>query len=300
MSRVLVVGSIALDTIETPMGRRENILGGSATHFSLSARHFAPVRLVGVVGEDFPAEFSVKFGEAGVDMEGLEVEVGQTFRWSGKYVGTMDSAQTLDVKLNVFGHFRPTIPPRFRDSEYALLGTAAPQTQRSVLEQLTKPAFVMLDTIDFWIGRERQTLLDLLPDVHALCINHDEALLLAQQDNLPRAVRFLLSHGLRSLIVKRANHGASLFTRDVLFSIPAYPTEEVVDPTGAGDAFAGGVLGSLAKHGAHRDGDLKRALVYGSVMGSFAVEGFGTEGLEKATPEMIEQRAQSLLRMIRI
>ena len=293
MSRVLVVGSVALDTIETPAATMESILGGAATHFSLSARHFAPVRLVGIVGKDFPDAHVQKLRNAGIDLAGLQIEDGETFRWHGRYQGAMDSAETLKVDLNVFGQYRPDVPAEFRDSPFAHLGTADPQTQLKVLEQLSKPEFVMLDTIEFWIQKDRKGLLDLLPRVDALCVNYEEALLLGEKSNLPSAMQVLRSRGLRNLIVKRAEHGATLSTDDTLFSVPSYPTSTVTDPTGAGDAFAGGVLGHIA-----RAGNLREALLYGSVMGSFAVEGFGTGGLDGATPEKIEERIKALRAMI--
>lgn len=296
-SPVLVVGSVALDTVETPFGRRDAILGGAATHFSLSAHHFVPVRLVGVVGRDFPADFTEKFRARGIDIEGLQVQDGRTFRWHGRYEGTMDCAETVGIELNVFGAFRPAVPPRFRDSRFVHLGTADPEAQAHVLGQIAAPEFVMLDTIEFWIRQKREPIFRLLPRVHALCVNHEEALLLSEETNLARAVRRLTAAGLRTLIVKRAEHGATVMTREFQFSVPAFPTEDVVDPTGAGDAFAGGVLGFLAANGAGAD-QIRRALVYGSVMGSFAVEGFGTEGLDRARREDIEKRAASLLRMM--
>ena len=297
MSEVLVVGSVALDTVETPSGRRDGILGGSATHFSLSARHFAPVRLVGVVGRDFPPEHVEKLRRFGIDIEGLEVKEGRTFRWHGRYAGAMDTAETVGVELNVFGGFRPTVPERFRGSSVVHLGTAHPGTQAFVLDQLVDPSFVLLDTIELWIEKEREALTRLLPRVHALCINHEEALMLSGRANLARAMRDLASRGLRHLIVKRAEHGATLMSGGRIFAVPSFPTERVVDPTGAGDAFAGGVAGYLAGRGA-RPEFLRRALVYGSAMGSLAVEGFGTEGLEAATGDAIEERVEALIGMM--
>ncbi|MHC4605606.1 MAG: PfkB family carbohydrate kinase [Planctomycetota bacterium] len=297
MSDVLVVGSVALDTIETPNEKREDVLGGSATHFSLSARHFAPVRLVGVVGKDFPQEHVEKLRRYGIDIGGLEIKEGETFRWHGRYEGAMNSAETVDVRLNVFGEFRPTVPEQFRGSKVVHLGTAHPETQAHLLGQLRDPSFVVLDTIELWIDNERKGLMELLPRVHAFCINHEEALMLSGKTNLARAMRELGSKGLRNLIVKRAEHGSTLMAGGALFAVPSFPTEQVVDPTGAGDAFAGGVVGYLAGRGAGPE-HLKRALVHGSVMGSFAVEGFGTEGLEAVTREAVEKRVAALTGMM--
>ena len=296
---VLVVGSIALDTVETPAGKRANILGGSATHFSISARHFAKVRLVGVVGKDFPEEHLRLFQNLNIDTTGLHTADGLTFRWHGRYEGTMSSAHTISVDLNVFGDFRPDLPVSYRDSKYVLLGNASPHAQRRVLEQLEGPEFVLLDTMNFWIETENKAIKKMLPLVHGLCINHEEAMLLADKPSVARAIRTLLEWGVQVLVIKKAEHGALLATRDFIFQVPAYLTEHVLDPTGAGDSFAGGFLGSLARAGITPKG-LRRALVYGSVMGSLAVESFGTERLAKATSTDIEDRYKGLLSMIAI
>ncbi|MBI2933508.1 MAG: sugar kinase [Planctomycetes bacterium] len=297
MNPVLVVGSVAFDTLETPCGRRDDILGGSATHFAFAARHFGKVRLVAVVGRDFPKEQVDLFERLGIDTTGLERSEGLTFRWHGKYEGTMSIAHTVSVQLNVLGDFQPKIPSAYRDTRHVLLGKASPTTQRTVLDQLARPEFVMMDTMDIWIRNQRKEVWDLLPRVQALCVNYEEALMLAQEDNVVRAGRKLLDAGVRMVIVKRAEHGATLFTSRFLFSIPAYPTETVVDPTGAGDAFAGGMLGSIARNGI-ADGSLKRSLVYGSVMGSLAVEAFGTQRLHEATADEVERRYRALQDMI--
>ena len=294
---VLVVGSIALDTVETPHGKRANILGGSATHFSISARHFAKVRLVGVVGQDFPEEHLRLFQNLDIDVGGLHTADGMTFRWHGRYEGSMSSAHTISVDLNVFGDFKPDIPVSYRDSKFVLLGNASPHAQRKVLEQLADPQFVLLDTMNFWIETENKAVRKLLPLVHALCINHEEAMMLADKTSVARAIRQLHEWGVQVLVIKKAEHGAMLATRDFLFNVPAFMTENVVDPTGAGDSFAGGLLGYLAKAGVTPK-SLKKALVYGSVMGSLAVESFGTERLTKATNRDIEARYKALLGMI--
>jgi sugar/nucleoside kinase (ribokinase family) len=299
MTSVLVVGSIALDTIETPHGKTAEILGGSATHFSLSASRFAPTRVVGVVGKDFPKEHVEMLRSREIDTAGLEVADGLTFRWHGRFQGDMSRAETLSVALNVFATFQPKVPASFASTPYVLLGNSSPTVQRSVLEQLRDPKFVMLDTMNFWIDSERKALEALLPSVHALCVNHEEAQQLAGIPNVAGAIRKLLGMGVRTVIVKRGEHGATLATRDFQFSIPAYPTEKVVDPTGAGDSFAGGIVGYLARS----QGDatsLRKALIYGVVMGSFAVEEFGTRRMQKVTREEVESRANTLLDMIRV
>lgn len=299
MTNVLVVGSVALDTLETPHGRADNTLGGSATHFALSASRFAPVRLVGVVGKDFPKEHLDLLKAQKIDLAGLEIAEGKTFRWHGRFVGDMSRAETLSVELNVLATFKPKVPPAFASTPFVLLGNAAPEVQRTVLDQLEAPKFVMLDTMNLWIGTERPALLKLLPRVHAVCINFEEALQLADTTSGARAIRKILDLGAKTLILKRGEHGATLATRDGQFSVPSFPTDRVIDPTGAGDSFAGGTLGYLAQAG--RDpAALRRAVVYGSVMGSFAVEEFGTARIQTVTREEIESRARSILEMLRV
>jgi sugar/nucleoside kinase (ribokinase family) len=299
MTSVLVVGSVALDTLETPHGEVRDVLGGSAVHFSLAASRFAPVRLVGVVGRDFPIAYVEMLQGRGIDTSGLERADGETFRWHGRFEGDMSRAQTLSVHLNVLATFRPQVPPAFRETPYVLLGNSSPEVQRSVLDQLSGRSFVMLDTMNLWIGSERKALVEMLPRVQALCVNHEEAQELAGRPNVAQAIRRLLELGVRALVVKRGEHGATLASREFQFSVPAFPTERVVDPTGAGDSFAGGMMGYLAQNGGG-EGALRRALVYGAVMGSFTVEEFGTQRLEKVTREEVEARARQLLEMIRV
>jgi sugar/nucleoside kinase (ribokinase family) len=299
MSSVLVVGSVALDTLETPFGKSEDCLGGSATHFSLAASRFAPVKLVAVVGKDFPGRHVEMLRGRGIDTGGLETADGLTFRWHGRFQGDMSRAETVSVALNVLATFQPKVPAAFASTPYVLLGNSSPEVQKATLEQLKNPAFVMLDTMNLWIDNARTALLGLLPRVNALCVNHEEAQQLAGAKNTASAIRALLDLGTRIVIVKRGEHGSTLATRDFQFSIPAYPTEKFVDPTGAGDSFAGGILGYLARSGGDAT-SLRKALVYGSVMGSFTVEEFGTGRLQRVTPEEVETRAQALLEMIRV
>lgn len=299
MTNVLVVGSVALDTLETPHGRADNALGGSATHFALSASRFAPVRLVGVVGKDFPREHIEMLQGQKIDVTGLEIADGKTFRWHGKFVGDMSRAETVSVELNVLATFQPKVPAPFASTPFVLLGNASPDVQNSVLEQLKGPKFVMLDTMNLWISTQRAALLRLLPRVDAVCINFEEALQLAETASGAVAVRRILDLGAKTLIMKRGEHGATLATRDGQFSVPSFPTDRVVDPTGAGDSFAGGTLGYLAQAGAEKNA-LRRAIVYGSVMGSFAVEEFGTKRIQSVTREEIEQRARSIMDMLSV
>jgi sugar/nucleoside kinase (ribokinase family) len=299
MSNVLVVGSVALDTLETPHGRADNALGGSATHFALAASRFAPVRLVGVVGRDFPTEHLEMLKAQKIDLSGLQIVDGKTFRWHGRFVGDMSRAETVSVELNVLASFRPQVPPAFASTPYVLLGNASPEVQLAVLDQLKSPKFIMLDTMNLWISTQRAALLKLLPRVDAVCINFEEALQLAETTSGAQAVRRILELGARALIMKRGEHGATLATREGQFTSPSFPTVRVVDPTGAGDSFAGGTLGYLAQAGAEKNA-LRRAIIYGSVMGSFAVEEFGTKRIQSVTREEIELRARSILEMLSV
>ena len=299
MTNVLVVGSVALDTLETPHGRADNALGGSATHFALAASRFAPVRLVGVVGRDFPSEHLEMLKAQKIDLSGLQIADGKTFRWHGRFVGDMSRAETVSVELNVLATFQPKVPAAFVSTPYVLLGNASPDVQIAVLDQLQSPKFVMLDTMNLWIGTQRATLLKLLPRVDAVCINFEEALQLAETTSGATAVRRILDSGAKILIMKRGEHGATLATREGQFTSPSFPTDRVVDPTGAGDSFAGGMLGYLAQAGAEKNA-LRRAVIYGSVMGSFAVEEFGTKRIQSVTREEIDTRARSILDMLSV
>jgi sugar/nucleoside kinase (ribokinase family) len=293
----VVIGSVAIDTIETPHGRRDEVLGGSAVHFAMSARHFGRVGVVGVVGEDFPPGHLELLTAHGIDTRGIHRAPGRTFRWHGRYAADMNSRATVSVELGVFAAFEPRVPPAFGSARCVLLGNAHPRSQRALLDRVD--AFTMLDTMDLWIDRERAALLALLPRVQVLCVNAEEALMLTQEHNLARAVPALLRMGPRAAVVKKAEHGAILATPDRTLALPAFPTPTVVDPTGAGDAFAGGFLGAVAAADA-APAALRRALAYGTVMGSFAVEGFGVEGLTAATKDGIEQRVQALVEMTRL
>ncbi len=299
MSNVLVVGSVALDTLETPHGRADDALGGSATHFALSASRFAPVRLVGVVGKDFPPEHLEMLKAQKIDLSGLEQAEGKTFRWHGRFEGDMSRATTVSVDLGVFLTFQPKVPTVHASTPYVLLGNIAPQTQGAVLSQLKNPKFVLLDTMNLWIGTQRPALVELLPKVSAVCINFEEALQLADTTSGAKAVRKILDLGVKTLIMKRGEHGATLATRDGQFSVPSFPTDRVVDPTGAGDSFAGGMLGYLAQAGDQKDA-LRKAMIYGSVMGSFAVEEFGTKRIQSVTREEVETRAKAIMDMLRV
>ena len=263
---LLVVGSVALDTVETPFGRAEDVLGGSATFFTAAASYFTPVQVVGVVGEDFPSAGLDFLNACGADLEGLERVSGESFRWSGVYSYDLNSRETLDTRLGVFADFKPRIPAAFRAAEWVFLGNIDPALQLEVLDQIERPKLVACDTMNFWIEGKRDTLLELLGRVDLLLVNDSEARELSGDHNLARAARWIQERGPRYVIVKKGEHGAILFTPTTTFFAPGYPLEEVFDPTGAGDAFAGGLIGSLARHGSIDDADLCRAVVYGSAM----------------------------------
>jgi sugar/nucleoside kinase (ribokinase family) len=296
---LLVVGSLAFDDVETPAGKREAILGGSATYFSLAASVFTPVRLVGPVGEDFPLEVTAPWKARGIDASGLEVvKGGKTFRWSGKYEGDMNSAETLRVELNVLGTFRPKVPASFRDSAFLFLANTHPATQKSVLSQVERPRFVLADTMNLWIEKERPALLDLLRAVDGLLLNDEEARMLAGTRNLIAAGNSILGLGPKFVIVKKGEHGSFLFSRDRFYALPAYPAERVVDPTGAGDTFAGGLMGSVARGGEVGVDALKRGMVHGTVTASFTVEKFGTESIAALDAAAAEARYREFLRFV--
>jgi sugar/nucleoside kinase (ribokinase family) len=276
---VLVVGSVALDSIETPFGKAEEVVGGSGTFFAASASHFTKVQLVGVVGGDYPVEKLASLRARGVDLAGLESTDGESFRWRGRYRHDLNAAETLETRLGVFSHFRPKIPESFRRSPYVFLANIDPRLQIDVLRQVEKPKLVACDTMNFWIESRRSDLLALLRQVDVLLVNEGEARQLTEQTNLTRAARWILDRGPRHVVIKKGEHGAFMFTRETVFFAPAYPLEDVFDPTGAGDSFAGGFMGYLARTGVLDEAHFRRAVVYGSAMGSFAVERFSIDRL---------------------
>jgi sugar/nucleoside kinase (ribokinase family) len=286
---LLVVGSIALDSVETPFGCREEVLGGSATYFSTAASFFGPVRLVAVVGEDF-ADEHVRFLEGrGIDIAGLERAPGRTFRWKGRYEFDLNQAHTLDTQLNVFAAFQPRLPEPYRGSEFVFLGNIDPDLQRAVLDQVRAPRFVACDTMNFWIASKRDSLLETLKRVDMLFVNDAEVRQLAGESNVVLAARKVLAMGPRAVVVKRGEHGALFFSGDEVFAASAYPLPAVFDPTGAGDSFAGGFMGYLARRGIERDA-LRRAIVVGGVLASFVVEEFSLDRLRRLTAAEIHAR----------
>jgi len=291
---LLVVGSVAFDSIETPYGRAEGVLGGSATFFSVAASWFDRVNLVAVVGEDFGKEHLDVFTRRSIDTAGLERASGKTFRWQGEYAGDMNEARTLDTQLNVFQHFAPKIPEKFLGSEYVFLGNIDPVLQLHVRRQLTGARLVACDSMNFWIKGKAEDLKKTLAVVDALVVNDGEARMLTGERNLKRAADSIRRLGPRMVVIKRGEHGATLFADNSTFTVPAYPLEVVRDPTGAGDTFAGGFLGHLARTGDLSEGNLRRALVYGSVMASFAVEEFGVDRMLRLGAAEIEERFREI------
>jgi len=288
--KIVVVGSVAFDNVETPFGKVENVIGGSATFFSLAASFFAPVSVVAVVGRDFPEAELDFLRSRGVDTEGIEKADGRTFRWTGRYHEDMNLRDTLDLQLNVFAAFQPKVPPSYRDAEICFLSTIHPGLQKSVLGQLDGPRLVGADTMSHWIEQTRPELEALLGGVEVLTVNDEEARLLSGERNVVAAARRILGLGPKSLLVKRGEYGVLHFSSDSIFAVPAFPLEQVFDPTGAGDTFAGGFIGHLAKTGDFSTANVRRAIVYGSVMASFVVEDFSWNRLRAISDEDVERR----------
>ncbi|HEY2774423.1 MAG TPA: PfkB family carbohydrate kinase [Candidatus Binatia bacterium] len=292
---VCVVGSVAIDHVETPGGSAAGVLGGACSYFSVAASFFAPVNLVGVVGGDFPEAERRFLVECGINLDGLEMTAGETFRWHGRYHENMNVRDTLDLKLNVFESFQPKLPESYRGSEFVFLANIQPSLQSDVLGQLEAPEYVGADTMDHWIHAAPAELRELLARVDLLSINDSEAMLLAGENNVVRAARKILAMGPRHLIVKRGEYGALQFSDKEIFAVPAFPLENVVDPTGAGDTFAGGLFGSLAADGEVTSRTLRRAIVYGTVVASFTVEDFGLGRLKGLAREDIDKRFRQFM-----
>jgi sugar/nucleoside kinase (ribokinase family) len=291
---LLVVGSVALDAIETPFGSVTDTLGGSANFFSASASLFCGVQVVGVVGSDYPVTELKFLAERGVDLSGVEQVEGESFRWSGVYSYDLNSRETRETRLGVFANFKPRIPDAFRAAQWVFLGNIDPDLQHEVLDQVKAPKLVACDTMNYWIsGRQRNSLLSLLKRVDVLLVNDTEARELSGDHNLLRAARWIQARGPRMVVIKKGEHGAILYAEKFAFFAPGYPLEEVFDPTGAGDAFAGGFMGYLARTGSLDPANLRRAMVYGSTLGSYAVEKFGLDRLRDLTIDEIQERVAS-------
>lgn len=288
---LLVTGSIGIDTIEAPTGNRPDVIGGSAVYFSFAASFFTRVRLVGAVGEDCPPNLLRVFDGRNVDTAGLEIRKGsRTFRWHGSYVKDLNEAVTVKVDLNVLAERAPTIPPAFRDSAHVFLANTHPVLQQEMLASLSSPQLVVADTMNLWINNERDELCKLLKKIHGLVLNDGEARMLTGQKNLVTAARDVLKLGPKFVVIKKGEHGSLLCSGDDLFVLPAYPTEQVFDPTGAGDSFAGGMMGYLATQPSLSSADLRRALAYGTVVATFTIADFSLAGLQSTTRQQIDQR----------
>jgi cytidine kinase len=291
---LLVVGSVALDSVETPHGVVENALGGSATFFSYAASFFTPVRLVGVVGEDFPEAHRAMLEARKIDTSGLSVEKGgKTFHWKGRYQGDMNTAETLEVHLNVLGTFNPDLSPQFAETPFVFLANGSPSMQRKVLSQAKQRRLVVADTMNFWIETQRDELYALLREVDGLVLNDGEARMLTEEINLVRAGRKVLDLGPRFVIIKKGEHGSMFLSRDETFVMPAFPVADVVDPTGAGDSFAGGFMGHLAATGASDMASLKKAMAYGTVIASINVEDFSLRRFQRTERAEIDRRLET-------
>jgi sugar/nucleoside kinase (ribokinase family) len=298
----LTIGSVAIDNLETPFEKRHNVLGGAATFISITASYFVDKpMLVGAVGEDFGEENLKVLKEKNIDLSGLQVvKGGKTFRWHGRYHYDMNNRDTLDTQLNVLGDFNPSLPASFKKAKYVCLGNLDPVIQRNVLLQINQPKLTVCDTMNYWIENKLPELKETLKYVDVLIINDSEARLLSQSPNLVKAARIIRAMGPKILVIKKGEHGALLFTENSVFSAPAYPLETIVDPTGAGDTFAGGFTAYLAKVNTVNDATLRKAVLYGSAMASFCVEKFGTEGLLNLSLLEIDDRYRSFLELSRI
>ncbi len=288
---LLVVGSVALDNVKSRAGYREEVLGGSATFFSIAASHYAPVRMVGIVGSDFPDRAVNILKERGVDLRGLEKVPGKTFRWSGEYADDFSTRTTLDLQLNVFEHFQPKLPADYRNSEYLFLGNIHPRLQMQVLKQFEKrPQLVAMDTIDCWITDCWEELGEVMKQADILFINDEELLMISGETEVYKAIPKVLDLGPRIVVLKKGAHGAMLMSRDASFSLPAFPVKDVIDPTGAGDSFGGGFMGWLARTGDLSLENMQRAMVAGTLTASFTVENFSVDGLLLLTKDKLIER----------
>ena len=287
---LVVVGSVALDSVKTPFGEAREVLGGSAAFFATAASYFTPVRVIAVVGDDFPERHLTFLRQRGIDLAGLERRPGRTFRWRGEYSYQLNEAKTLETQLNVFETFRPQVPASYRAPDMLFLANIDPELQRGILDQVKRPRLVACDTMNFWIDGKRDALIRLLKEVDVLVINDGEARALGQSSSLVAVARTILGAGPKTLIIKRGEYGVLMFTDDRVFAVPAYPLEAVKDPTGAGDCFAGGFMGYLARTGNLSHDAMRCAVVYGSVMASFAVEAFSLDALRELSYKDIEAR----------
>ena len=296
---LLVVGSVAFDCIETPTDKRDDVLGGSAVFFSYAASFFSPVRMIGAVGEDWPEEHTTLLERKGIDTSGLQIiPGGKTFRWRGRYLPNMNDRETIEVHLNVLDEFQPKLGPTHQDCRFLFLGNASPAVQLDVLKQAKNAELTVADTMDLWINIQRDELNELLTKIDGLVLNDAEAKLLAEDENLVRAGHAIRAMGPKFVVIKKGEHGAMFFSEHEMYVMPAFPTEKVLDPTGAGDSFAGGMMGHLASLGRFDPQALKEALAYGTVTASFTVEDFSLGRLEKLDRSLVDQRFKEYRQML--
>jgi sugar/nucleoside kinase (ribokinase family) len=294
---VLIVGSVAFDSVKTPLGEVDNVLGGAAVYSATAAAFFSPVQLVGVVGQDFPSEHLDFLRSRGVDLTGLQVQPGETFRWKGFYDFDVNQAHSLETHLNVFENFRPALPDSYRDAQYVFLANIDPELQLEVLDQVRAPRLTLCDTMNFWIQGKRDALLEVLRRVDVAFMNDAEVRELCGTFSLVKAARQVMSYGPKTVIVKKGEHGAVMFTEGSHFSAPSYPLEEVKDPTGAGDTFEGGFIGYLAHADQMTEVNMRKAVIYGSVLASFNVEDFSLNRMRRLTKEEIQERYREFRRI---
>ena len=296
---LLVVGSVAFDCVETPTDKRDDVLGGSAVFFSYAASFFSPVRMIGAVGEDWPTEHTAMLEKKGIDTSGIQIiPGGKTFRWRGRYLPNMNDRETIEVQLNVLDEFQPKLGASHQDCRFLFLGNASPAVQLNVLEQAKNAELTVADTMDLWINIQRDELGELLKKIDGLVLNDAEAKLLAEDENLVRAGHAIRAMGPKFVVIKKGEHGAMFFSEHEMYVMPAFPTEKVLDPTGAGDSFAGGMMGHLAALGRFDPQALKEALAYGTVTASFTVEDFSLDQLEKLDRSMVDQRFKDYRQML--
>ncbi|MEA3305525.1 MAG: PfkB family carbohydrate kinase [Candidatus Omnitrophota bacterium] len=296
---ILAVGSVALDSIETPFGKTEGVLGGSAVYFSISASFFAPVNLVAVVGDDFPEKHTALLQKHRIDIKGLEIAKGQTFKWKGKYGYDLNNPKTIYTHLNVFKHFSPRIPAEYRRSDVVFLANIDPELQMNVMKQVERPRITACDTMNYWIENKRKAVLKISKQVDIFLLNEAEARELSGESNLLKAGRAILALGPKKVIIKKGEHGVLFFSDNSVFSTPAYLLETISDPTGAGDSFAGGVMGYLRKSGRASDSEIRKGIIYGTIMASYAVEDFSLNRLSKIVYSDVQRRYHSYRQLTR-
>jgi sugar/nucleoside kinase (ribokinase family) len=287
---LLITGSVALDSVKTPLQEHHDLLGGSASYASMAASFFGPVQMVAIVGTDFPEKYLALYRKHGIDLDGLQIVDGKTFRWSGEYEWDLNKRRTLSVELNVFETFQPSLPEGYKNTPYVFLANISPQLQMHVLAQIVAPKFVVADTMDLWIETQRDALTDLLRKIDCLVLNESEAREFTKQTSLIKAGREILKQGPKYVVIKKGEHGSQLFGKDFFFSAPAYPLEDIHDPTGAGDCFAGAFAGYLARTNHVDHNTLRKAVIYGSVIASYCVEDFSLTRLQSLTEHEINER----------